>query len=174
MTSGVRQPIPPSEGSKTASRAIEMGFPIVEINRLAEPERNSFKPIYQIHKWFARRASCVFRAAPAEVPGCVILGPDTERIALLVGKMCFATHTSVWSIASWKMRGFRSRVSPSRGSAMSWPLCACPPEIPAYCGRFRSLARPDDRSSRTGACERHGGLTLMEMLTPWLVLGPVK
>lgn len=43
-------------------RAIEVGFPIVEINRLAKPERNSFKPIYQMHKWFARRASCVFRA----------------------------------------------------------------------------------------------------------------
>ncbi|MDH4162599.1 MAG: DNA methyltransferase [Nitrospirota bacterium] len=43
-------------------RAIEVGFPIVEINRLAEPERSSFKPIYQMHKWFARRASCVFRA----------------------------------------------------------------------------------------------------------------
>ena len=47
------QPIP---------RAIEVSFPIVEINRLAVPERNSFKPIYQMHKWFARRASCVFRA----------------------------------------------------------------------------------------------------------------
>ena len=45
-----------------APRAIEAGFPIVEINRLAQPERNSFKPIYQMHKWFARRASCVFRA----------------------------------------------------------------------------------------------------------------
>jgi ssDNA-binding Zn-finger/Zn-ribbon topoisomerase 1 len=44
------------------ARAIEVGFPIVEINRLAVPERNSFKPIYQMHKWFARRASCVFRA----------------------------------------------------------------------------------------------------------------
>ena len=43
-------------------RAIEEDFPIVEINRLAAPERNSFKPIYQMHKWFARRASCVFRA----------------------------------------------------------------------------------------------------------------
>ncbi|MGH8613838.1 MAG: DUF1156 domain-containing protein [Gammaproteobacteria bacterium] len=43
-------------------RAIEVGFPIVEINRLAQPERNGFKPIYQMHKWFARRASCVFRA----------------------------------------------------------------------------------------------------------------
>ena len=43
-------------------RAIEKGFPVVAINRLAVPERNSFKPIYQMHKWFARRASCVFRA----------------------------------------------------------------------------------------------------------------
>src|SRR5438045_8095734 len=43
-------------------RAIEDSFPIVEINRLAVPERNSFKLIYQMHKWFARRASCVFRA----------------------------------------------------------------------------------------------------------------
>jgi hypothetical protein len=43
-------------------RAIEDSFPIVEINRLAVPERNSFKPIYMMHKWFARRASCVFRS----------------------------------------------------------------------------------------------------------------
>lgn len=42
-------------------RAIEESFPIVEINRLAVPERNAFKPIYTMHKWFARRASCVFR-----------------------------------------------------------------------------------------------------------------
>ncbi|MEA3428072.1 MAG: DUF1156 domain-containing protein, partial [Thermodesulfobacteriota bacterium] len=43
-------------------KAIEESFPVVEINRLAIPERNAFKPIYQMHKWFARRASCVFRA----------------------------------------------------------------------------------------------------------------
>ena len=48
--------------SEPIPRAIERGFPVVEINRLAVPERNSFKPIYQMHKWFARRASCVFRA----------------------------------------------------------------------------------------------------------------
>ncbi len=46
----------------TTKRAIEEDFPIVEINALAAPERNAFKPIYQMHKWFARRASCVFRA----------------------------------------------------------------------------------------------------------------
>lgn len=42
--------------------AIEDSFPIVEINRLTMPERNAFKPVFQMHKWFARRASCVFRA----------------------------------------------------------------------------------------------------------------
>jgi len=43
-------------------KAIEEYFPIVEINRLAVPERNAFKPIYRMHKWFARRSSSVFRA----------------------------------------------------------------------------------------------------------------
>jgi ssDNA-binding Zn-finger/Zn-ribbon topoisomerase 1 len=45
-------------------RAIEEYFPIVEINRLAEPERvgSGVRPIYSMGKWFARRASCVFRA----------------------------------------------------------------------------------------------------------------
>ncbi len=43
-------------------RSIEEYFPIVEINRLAVPERNAFKPIYTMHKWFARRSSSVFRA----------------------------------------------------------------------------------------------------------------
>lgn len=46
----------------TMTRSIEQYFPIVEINKLAVPERNSFKPIYQMHKWFARRSSSVFRA----------------------------------------------------------------------------------------------------------------
>ena len=50
------------DNQKIIKRAIEESFPIVEVNRLAEPERNSFKPIYQMHKWWARRASSVFRA----------------------------------------------------------------------------------------------------------------
>ena len=40
-------------------RAIEEDFPIVEINRLAVPERNSFKPIYQMHKWFLGSNSAI-------------------------------------------------------------------------------------------------------------------
>jgi putative DNA methylase len=55
-------PLNNRDNGTQGKRAIEVGFPIVEINRLAVPERNSFKPIYQMHKWFARRASCVIRA----------------------------------------------------------------------------------------------------------------
>ncbi|MFW9905138.1 MAG: hypothetical protein ACFFFH_12440 [Candidatus Thorarchaeota archaeon] len=41
---------------------IEQNFPIREISQLAIPERSSYKPIYQISKWFARRSSSTFRA----------------------------------------------------------------------------------------------------------------
>ena len=43
-------------------RMIETSFPIIEISQLAIPERSSYKPIYQISKWFARRSSAIFRA----------------------------------------------------------------------------------------------------------------
>jgi len=43
-------------------KLIEDTFPIKEISRLAIPERSSYKPIYQISKWFARRSSSMFRA----------------------------------------------------------------------------------------------------------------
>ena len=43
-------------------KLIEETFPIEEISKLAIPERSSYKPIYQISKWFARRSSSMFRA----------------------------------------------------------------------------------------------------------------
>ena len=76
-------------------KAIEESFPVVEINRLAIPERNAFKPIYQMHKWFARRASCVFRAillAAMKPAGTDIMSefykdhtndPDTKGVKIL-------------------------------------------------------------------------------------------
>ncbi|MFX0182376.1 MAG: DUF1156 domain-containing protein [Candidatus Hodarchaeota archaeon] len=44
------------------NRLIEEKFPIQEISELAIPERSSYKPIYQISKWFARRSASTFRA----------------------------------------------------------------------------------------------------------------
>jgi len=40
---------------------IEYDFPLREVNRLAQKEANAKKPIYTMHKWWARRLSCVFR-----------------------------------------------------------------------------------------------------------------
>ena len=46
----------------TTPRYIEESFPIVQLNPLSARERNAFKPIYKMHKWFARRSSSIFRA----------------------------------------------------------------------------------------------------------------
>jgi putative DNA methylase len=44
---------------------IERGFPIERVNEIAEKEgraRMYYRPIYTMHKWWARRLGCVFRA----------------------------------------------------------------------------------------------------------------
>ncbi len=88
------QPRKPSE--RAQKWAIEDSFPIVEINRLAVPERNAFKPIYQMHKWFARRASCVFRAI---LLGCLkplpvdMDGNPTKSGAEVIMEEFYKNHT---------------------------------------------------------------------------------
>lgn len=46
----------------TRERYIERSFPIVQLNPLSVRERNAFKPVYKMHKWFARRSASIFRA----------------------------------------------------------------------------------------------------------------
>lgn len=46
----------------TTERYIERSFPIVQLNPLSVRERNAFKPVYKMHKWFARRSASIFRA----------------------------------------------------------------------------------------------------------------
>src|SRR2546430_291633 len=41
---------------------LEVDFPIGPINKLAQLEVNSKKPIYEMGKWWARRQSSVFRS----------------------------------------------------------------------------------------------------------------
>lgn len=40
---------------------IEHDFPIEQVNPLAQREANAKRPIYMLHKWWARRLGCVFR-----------------------------------------------------------------------------------------------------------------
>ncbi|WP_135823668.1 DUF1156 domain-containing protein [Halorussus ruber] len=56
------------EGGREDSRTslpIERGFPIERINEIAEKEgraKQHYRPIYTMHKWWARRLGCVFRS----------------------------------------------------------------------------------------------------------------
>ncbi|MFC7070620.1 DUF1156 domain-containing protein [Halobaculum lipolyticum] len=53
------------ESSERTELPIERGFPIERINEIAEKEGRAkmyYRPIYTMHKWWARRLGCVFRS----------------------------------------------------------------------------------------------------------------
>ncbi|WP_135853938.1 DUF1156 domain-containing protein [Halorussus salinus] len=61
--------IPASESEQSDAQRrelpIERGFPIERVNEIAEKESRAkmyYRPIYTMHKWWARRLGCVFRA----------------------------------------------------------------------------------------------------------------
>ena len=61
------QEIGESEKSERANAPIENGFPIRQLNDIAEKEgyggaRQWYRPIYTMHKWWARRLGSTFRA----------------------------------------------------------------------------------------------------------------
>lgn len=70
-------------------RFIEVDFPIQELNELVPREKGNFgtPPIYTIHKWWAHRAGCMFRA--------LILSaflPETARFFDAVGGEFYKRH----------------------------------------------------------------------------------
>jgi len=55
----------PPDGTQRTELPIERGFPIERVNEIAEKEGRAkmyYRPIYTMHKWWARRLGCVFRA----------------------------------------------------------------------------------------------------------------
>ena len=63
------------------TRAIEDGFPITAISQLAEREswrKEIYRPIYYVHKWWARRLGSVFRAII--LSSCVDEAQDVESL----------------------------------------------------------------------------------------------
>lgn len=57
--------MPERETAGAMRKAIEDGFPITAVSQLAEREswrKEIYRPIYYIHKWWARRLGSVFRA----------------------------------------------------------------------------------------------------------------
>ncbi|HCH8091327.1 TPA: DUF1156 domain-containing protein [Acinetobacter baumannii] len=71
---------------------LEVDFPILPINQIAQIEGNAGKPIYQMSKWWARRRSSVFRsmliAAATKAPD------DPSEAAKLVWDNYYANHQS--------------------------------------------------------------------------------
>jgi len=64
----------------TERKAIDRSFPFVEISEVAEREswrKDVYQPVYYIHKWWARRLSCVFRAIVLGT--CAPVGGATGR-----------------------------------------------------------------------------------------------
>ncbi|MFC7070589.1 DUF1156 domain-containing protein [Halobaculum lipolyticum] len=54
-----------SPSSERSELPIERGFPIERINEIAEKEGRAkmhYRPVYTMHKWWARRLGCVFRS----------------------------------------------------------------------------------------------------------------
>lgn len=69
---------------------LEVDFPILPINQIAQIEGNAGKPIYQMSKWWARRRSSVFRstllAAAAKAP------EDQAEAAKLIWENYYGNH----------------------------------------------------------------------------------
>jgi putative DNA methylase len=69
---------------------LEVDFPILQINQIAQIEGNAGKPIYQMSKWWARRRSSVFRsmllAAAMKAP------KDEASAAKAVWDVYYANH----------------------------------------------------------------------------------
>lgn len=69
---------------------LEIDFPILPINQIAQIEGNAGKPIYQMSKWWARRRSSVFRsmliAAASKAP------EDPAEAAKLVWESYYGNH----------------------------------------------------------------------------------
>ena len=57
---------------------LEVDFPILPVNRVAQIEGNSGKPIYQMSKWWARRRSSVFRSM---LLAAAMKAPDDPALA---------------------------------------------------------------------------------------------
>ncbi len=69
---------------------LEVDFPILPINQIAQIEGNAGKPIYQMSKWWARRRSSVFRstllAAATKAPD------DPAEAAKTIWKAYYGNH----------------------------------------------------------------------------------
>jgi hypothetical protein len=80
---------------------LEVDFPIIPINQIANIEGNAGKPIYQMSKWWARRRSSVFRSM---LLAAAMKAPDDEsKAAKAVWDVYYANHQKRGSLRHLKV-----------------------------------------------------------------------
>ena len=80
---------------------LEVDFPILPINQIAQIEGNAGKPIYQMSKWWARRRSSVFRAM---LLAAAMKAPDDESLAAkAVWDVYYANHQKQGALKNLKV-----------------------------------------------------------------------
>jgi len=96
---------------------IERGFPIERVNEIAEKEgraKQYYRPVYTMHKWWARRLGCVFRAAglyslldpsadvevfePGESSSLSDFGGGRSEIEDLISSVSMTDPESLWDL----------------------------------------------------------------------------
>jgi putative DNA methylase len=80
---------------------IEVDFPILAINQIAQIEGNAGKPIYQMSKWWARRRSSVFRAML--LASAMKAPEDPTHAAKVVWDAYYANHQRKGALSHLKV-----------------------------------------------------------------------
>jgi adenine-specific DNA methylase len=113
------QEIGQSEEGQRKTLPIEKGFPIERVNEIAEKEGRAkmyYRPIYTMHKWWARRLGCVFRAIslytllddpdkvnvrePGENESLSDFGVGTEELQKLIDQVDISDPDTLWKLYS--------------------------------------------------------------------------
>src|ERR1700722_19946003 len=80
---------------------LEVDFPIVPVNHVAQIEGNAGKPIYQMSKWWARRRSSVFRSL---LLASAMKAPDDPALAAkAVWDIFYANHQKKGALKNLKV-----------------------------------------------------------------------
>ena len=80
---------------------LEVDFPILPVNQVANIEGNAGKPIYQVAKWWARRRSSVFRSML--IAAAVRAPDDRAETAKVVWDSYYGNHQKKGSFSDLKV-----------------------------------------------------------------------
>lgn len=128
-----------SDSSERSTLPIERGFPIERVNEIAAKEsraKRHYRPIYTMHKWWARRLGCVFRSIclytllddagnvevhePGESRTLEEFNGGSDRIEKLIENVDMTEPESLWELYPKDVRvGEKKILDPFMGGGTS-------------------------------------------------------